>query len=82
MTVPQTNQLNKIIFSIAAGLLTFLFVFVFNKIEAQGRDLAQCKLDIAVTQEQNRSINAKLDDILLQIKDTNRMLNRHMERQL
>lgn len=80
MTTPQTNLLNKIIFSIAAGLLTFLFVFVFNKIESQGKELERCKLDIAVTQEQNRSINGKLDDILLSIKDTNRMLNRHMEK--
>lgn len=81
MTTPQNNQLNKIIFSIAAGLLTFLFVFVFNKIESQSKDLERCKLDIAVTQEQNRSINAKLDDILLSIKDNNRMLNRHMEKE-
>ena len=80
MTTQGTNQLNKIIFSIASGLLAFLFVFVFSKIESQGKDLEKCKLDIAVTQEQNRSINAKLDDILLQIKDTNRLLNRHMER--
>jgi hypothetical protein len=80
MTTQGTNQLNKIIFSIAGGLLAFLFFFVFNKIEVQSRDLEKCKLDIAVTQEQNRSINAKLDDILLQIKEMNRMMNRQMEK--
>jgi hypothetical protein len=80
MTTQGTNQLNKIIFGIASALVIFVFGFIFNKIEAQSKDLEKCKIDIAVTQEQNRSINAKLDDILLSIKDTNRMLNKHMER--
>ena len=80
MTTQSTNQLNKIVFGIASALLIFVFGFVFNKIEAQGKDLERCKLDMAVIQEQNKSINIKLDDILLSIKDTNRMLNRHMEK--
>lgn len=79
-TETATKTINRIIMWVASVLLIGLVSFMCSKIDSQSKDLDNCKIDIARTQEQYKSISDRQNEILSQIKDISRKLDRHMEK--